>query len=409
VQPADEVVVTGTAVLHRSAEDVPAFDALLRAGRTVVAGERDSGQPLSEFSVPRWAADRVTDEGIAGRLRRVAGLAPLPTRSGACVAVAAAAEGGLPSGEDLTVLVAGSNLALEYQYNAVRNQLAEPDRVRPSHIRDCLDTDVLGAIGEVLAVGGEGFTVGGASASGNLAVIQGIRLIQGGYADRCLVVAPVHELSPLEKRSFVLSGAMTTAVCLPFDRARSGFTYGQAAAAVLLESRSTARQRGVPILARLLGHGLRLDGRRGTAPCTQGQIAVISAALEGAGAAPGDVDYVNAHGTGSALGDEVETTSLHSVFGSGRQPLINSTKGLIGHPMAASGVVELVATVLQMRGGYCHPNPWLTDPLRDDLGFAGAETKPLRIGLALSTSFGTSGINTALLLANEDWPATKSR
>lgn len=399
-----DVVVTAASVLHRAAGGLTGFADWLRAGhidptRTPIGDDEVPASLLTGFSVAQWAAEHLSDRReMAGRLCRVAARAALPARTAACVAAAAAAAGRLPPGEGLTVLVAGNNLALGYQHDATVARLREPDRVRASHIRDCFDTDALGAVGEVIGAGEEGFVVGGASASGNLAVIQGIRLIQAGVTPRCLVVAPVQELSPLEVRSFVLSGAMTTHACRPFDRTHTGFAYGQAAAAVLLEPAATARRRTAPVLARLLGHGLRLDALRGTAPRQDGQVAAMLTALKTAGAVPSDIDYVSTHGTGSVLGDEVETASLHAVFGPGTRPRINATKGLTGHAMAAAGLVELVAAILQMRDGYCHANPWLTDPIRKDLGFVGAQPESLQAHLALNNSFGTSGISSSVLL-----------
>ncbi|HEX7995073.1 MAG TPA: beta-ketoacyl synthase N-terminal-like domain-containing protein, partial [Streptosporangiaceae bacterium] len=238
------------------------------------------------------------------------------------------------------------------------------------------------------------------SASSALAVIAAARLVAEGHAQRCLVVAPHCELSPAEFRALHDSGAMAHhafldqphRVCRPFDQDRQGFVYGQGAAAVLLERTGP----GIEPLALILGHGQRLDGRRGTEPNPAGQAAAIRAALLAARLRPGEVDYVNTHGTGSPAGDVSEAKAVYEVFGSG--PWINSTKPLLGHCMGAAGLQELIATILQLRHGFVHPNPNLELPLDIPLRFAGHTASAARIRVAVSNSFAFSGINASIVV-----------
>jgi malonyl-ACP decarboxylase len=273
-------------------------------------------------------------------------------------------------------------------------------------------------ISELTGAVAEGCTVGGSSASGALALIHGARLLALGAADHCLVVGALSELSAAEYRAFTDTGAMASApsapaapdrageaaagrdpasVCRPFDTGRAGFVHGHGAAAVVLERAATARARGVRPLAVLAGHAQRLDGKRGTEPQPERQAETITAALAAAGLAPGDVDYVNAHATGSRLGDRSEAEALHRVFGRAR-PLVNSTKELTGHCLAAAGLVEAVACVLQLRDGFCHPNPNLAAPEDTRLEYVGRGPAYGRPRAAVSTSFAFSGINAALVI-----------
>lgn len=351
------VAVTGMAVLNGLATDVAGFADALRAGKVADGGD---------LLVPP-------------------GRAALPARSAAVVATEAVR--GIPPGElaDAALIVAGNNLALEYHASVWRKGGA----VRPSHAVSYLDTDVIGVVSEATGVLGEGWTVGGASASGTLAVIAACRLIRADEADTCVVVAPVHELSSAERQALLVSGAMTDGVCRPFDRDRAGFAYRPAAAAVVL-------RRGGDPLAWLTGHGQRLDGRRGAEPDPRGQAAALRGALAAAEVEPSQVDYVNAHATGSRAGDAAEAAALTEVFGDG--PVVNSTKALTGHGLGAAGLTELVATVLQLREGFVHGNPALRAPLPGAPRLAGRESASADLRTAVSNSVAFSGINAALVV-----------
>ncbi len=308
--------------------------------------------------------------------------------------------------EGTGLVVAGNNLALGYHAEVSRAFADRPGSVRPSHALTHLDTDVIGVVAEATGVTAEGWQAGAASASGTVGVILASRLVAAGLLPRCLVVAPVTELSAAELRAFHTSGAMAGAcedpvrACRPFDRRRQGFVYGQGAAAVLVEDGGVAAARGAEPLASVAGHGQRLDGRRGTAPDPAGQAAALRAALGSAGVTPGEVDYVNAHGTGSVAGDEAEARALAEVFGGSRGggPPVNATKALVGHCMGAAGLLEVVAVLLQMRDGFLHPNPNLDESLDPALPLAGRTAVPAAIGTAVSNSVAFSGINCALVL-----------
>ena len=126
---------------------------------------------------------------------------------------------------------------------------------------------------------------------------------------------------------------------------------------------------------------------------------MIVAALERAGITPEAVDYVNAHGTAAPLGDAAECRALGQVFESRKtRPWINSTKSLVGHCLGAAGVLEAVATILQMKGGFVHPNPHLESPMDTRMRFVGPRAERTRIRAALSNSFGFGGFNSSLVL-----------
>ncbi|SEG95470.1 malonyl-ACP decarboxylase [Nonomuraea solani] len=404
------VAITGAAVLLPGSGRLADFDTMLREGgnafgaaELVPGHEPVPASLLGSFSVRDWADDHLGDDREAHRrLRRAAGRAARPARTAACVALAAARAARLSEKERsaATVIVAGNNLALGDQAGKVIRYADDPGLVQPSHILDVFDTDAVGTVSQTVGAHAEGFSVGGASASGTVALAQAVRLVQAGFAARCLVVAPVSELSEIEVSAFLRSGAMSSYACRPFDVDRSGFLYGQGAAAVVLERPEDAAERGVPVTAEVLGHGQRLDGHRGTKPNADGQVAAMCQAIATAGLTPDDIDYVNAHATGSALGDATEADALHRVFGPSGHVRINATKALTGHCLSAAGLVELVATTLQMSGGYCHPNPWLDTPVRSDLRFVGTTAETCEVRFALSNSFAFGGINSSVVLGH---------
>jgi malonyl-ACP decarboxylase len=337
--------------------------------------------------------------------------APLPLRVSVATVAQAWAQARLDEvdSDRIGVVVAGNNLTGSYvqdQYARFLNH----SRIPAMLALHMYDTDHVGTLSEIFGVTGEGCTVGGASASGNVAIVTGARLVETGAVDACLVVGAMTELGPMEWSAFASLGAVAgsrradpaSAACRPFDRAREGFAPGQGSACLVLERAETARRRGIAALAGLAGYAIVLDGNRLANPNPHGQMRAMRAALASAGIGPEQVDYINAHATASELGDEVETRALVEVFGG--RPWINSTKGLIGHCLSAAGVVEAVATVLQIRGGFVHPNALLTDPVDPGARFAGAEAAPACLRVAVSNSFGFGGFNTSVVLVSADQP-----
>ncbi|MDN3355771.1 beta-ketoacyl synthase N-terminal-like domain-containing protein [Actinomadura sp. DC4] len=404
------VALTGMGVLTSIAGDAEEFSRALRAGRSGIIRDASGGAagPLRDFRPGGWARDRLPRLDAA-EVARVSARTALPAATGCCVAAQALCEAGLTADERArtALVVAGNNFALDYQYKTALAHHASPRSTLPSHVVRCMDTDVVGAISEATGVRAEGWTIGGASASGTLALIAATRLLLAGDAERCLVVAPAAEFSPAEIQSLRMAGALAEVtgeepgeVCRPFDVNRRGFVLGQGAAAVVLEHPDDARRRGAEVVAELRGHGQLLDGNRGTEPDTRGQVQAMSAALDRAGLGTGEIDYVNAHGTGSKVGDPSEAAALLSVFGSGRPPWVNSTKVLLGHCLSAAGLLDAVATAVQLRDGFLHPNPNLCDPL-EDLGFVGRTTVEAGARTALSNSFAIGGMNASIVLVRE--------
>ena len=413
-------VVTGMGVVCAIASDLGSFAAALREGRSGIAPSRDAG----ERGPRACAAIRGFDfaAAVAGRgelperlrlaARRAACRSPFPVQVAVVTALQAWENAGLhevaPPPARLGLVVAGHNLSGRYAQDLYPRFRDDPARLPARFALHYQDTDHVGTLSQALGIAGEGYSVGGASASGNVGIINASRLVELGAVDACLVVGALCDPSPMELRGFLDLGAMaasggdSSAVpCRPFDEARAGFVPGQGAACLVLESARSARRRGARILAVLRGYALKLDGNSLADPREEGEARVMADAIRRAGLQPRHIDYVNAHGTASRLGDETEVRALRRAFGAAfAGPWINSTKGLTGHCLGAAGVVEAVATVIQMRAGFVHPNLGLARPIDTGCRFVGARAEPATIDFALSNGFGFGGFNTSVVLAN---------
>ncbi|MBI3688119.1 MAG: polyketide beta-ketoacyl:ACP synthase [Actinobacteria bacterium] len=422
----DGVVVTGLGVVCPTGADVDGFAAALRAGVSgiglrpaTVDGEAPGMRPrlvadLRGFDLPgRLAGLPQLPETTRRAAARVAGRSPLAIQAGVAAAVESWLAAGLHRaelpGERVGIVVAGHNLTGALAERARAGYQASPAHLPGRFALWYLDTDHVGSISQILGITGEGYTVGGASASGNVAIINAARLVAGGELDACLVVGALTALSAMEAQAFHNLGAMAGAAgadgpqqrCRPFDTRREGFVPGEAAGCLVLESAGSAARRGAEPLARVAGYAARLAGTSLPEPDLRGEVGVMTEALRRAELIPAEVDYVNAHGTGSPLGDDVEAAALRAVFGPDRPgPWINSTKALIGHCLCAAGVVEAIAAVVQMRGGFVHANPNLDESIAPDLRLVGRRAEPAEVRVAVSNGFGFGGFNTSVVLTS---------
>ena len=186
--------------------------------------------------------------------------------------------------------------------------------------------------------------------------------------------------------------------CRPFSADREGLVMGEGAGVLLLEELGHARRRGAKIYAELAGYGITSDASHITQPSVEGPVRAIEMALEEAGVKPEQVDYVNAHGTGTRLNDVTETQVLKEAFKEhARKVAISSTKSMHGHAMGATGAIELVATVMALEQGIIPPTANYTKPDPEcDLDYVPNQAREARLRVALSDSFAFGGLNAVL-------------
>lgn len=250
---------------------------------------------------------------------------------------------------------------------------------------------------------GVNFTVSAACASGSHSVGLGYLLIRQGLQEMVLC-GGAQEVNPFAMASFDALGTFSKRVgeplkaSRPFDRDRDGLVPSGGAAALVLESYESAVRRGAIILAEVAGYGFSSNGGGISQPSDDGSYTAMTRALRMAGVTPADIDYVNAHATGTPQGDSFEAIALDRIF-RGQPALISSTKGMTGHECWMAGASELVYCTLMMRHGFVAPNVNFENPDEHSapLNIATATVeKPLRT--VLSNSFGFGGTNSAVVL-----------
>lgn len=304
--------------------------------------------------------------------------------------------------ERIGLLVGGSNLQQRELIEAHDRYRDEPQFLRPTYGFTFLDTDVCGLCTEVFGIRGFAYTLGGASASGQLAVIRAMSAVASGEVDACIALGALTDLSYWECQGLRSMGAMGSdryadapaRACRPFDRSRDGFIFGESCGAVVVERRRPAPRTGVEPYARLSGWALGSDGNRYPDPSLAGEVAVIKKALWRGNLTSSDIDYVNPHGSGSLVGDTTELAALERCGLKGAW--INATKSITGHGLSAAGTVELIAVLLQMKAGRLHPTRNLEEPLDREYNWVAASPVDHAIRNALTLSFGFGGINSAI-------------
>lgn len=267
-----------------------------------------------------------------------------------------------------------------------------------------MDTDLCGLCTEQFGIQGLAYTVGGASASGQVAIIQAIEAIQADRVDVCIAMGALMDISYMECQALRSLGAMGSdryadepaMACRPFDQSRDGFIYGESCGVVVIERADSAVRRREKPYAKLAGWDMGMDRNRNPNPSYEGEARVIRRALEKAKLMPEEIDYINPHGTGSVVGDEIEIKALQDCKLS--HAYINATKSIIGHGLSAAGTVEIVATLLQMKESRLHPTRNLEEPIHLDCNWVKNESVPAIIHNTMNLSMGFGGINTAICM-----------
>jgi 3-oxoacyl-(acyl-carrier-protein) synthase len=251
-----------------------------------------------------------------------------------------------------------------------------------------------------------------ACASGGQALGTALRLIRRGVIDRALAGGYDSMLNPIGLAGFCLLGALSTdnetpaRASRPFDLTRNGFVMGEGAGFLVLEEWTAARRRGARIYAELAGDGNSLSSYRITDshPSGDGPIQAMRQALADAGTSPEAVDYINAHGTSTLMNDRSECAAIRAVFGAGASRVaVSSTKGCLGHLIAAAGAVEAAFCALAVRDGIAPVNANLVqlDP-ECNLNIVRDASRPLPIRAALSLSLGFGGSNSCLVIRHPE-------
>ena len=231
-------------------------------------------------------------------------------------------------------------------------------------------------------------------------------MIQYGDADVMIVGGAEQATSPITMAAFASMKALSTRneepqrASRPWDRDRDGFLLGDGAGVLVLEDYERARERGAKIYCEVAGFGMSGDAHHITSPPEKGQgaVASMSNALTDAGMNPDEVDYINAHGTSTPLGDVAETLAIKEVFGAKTDVMVSSSKSMIGHLLGAAGAVEAVFAVLSVQNDAIAPTINLEHPGEGcDLDYVPNTARDTPVRAALSNSFGFGGTNGTII------------
>lgn len=305
--------------------------------------------------------------------------------------------------DQIGLIIGGSNVQTREQLLLQDVQTEKLRFLSPQLGYRFMDTDLCGLCTSVFPIRGFAYAVGAASASGLLAIQHAAAAVQVGRVQACIAVGALQDLSYVELQALRSLGAMGSdrfaempdQACRPFDRDRDGFIFGECSAAIVFR-RLDQVNRSAGIYGAITGSAHVADGNRGPEPSLSGEVRAIRRAIGQAGLRPEDVDYVNAHGTGSPAGDDTEVAAFRE---SGLvNARINATKSIVGHGLSAAGAVELAAVFLQMRDQRLHATRNLDHPIAPELLWMGREPESVGFRNALKVSFGFGGIDTAVVV-----------
>lgn len=280
-------------------------------------------------------------------------------------------------------------------------------RLSPFMIPMFMSNGAAGTVAIDIGAKGPSFSVVSACASGADGIGQAWTLIRAGVIDAAVAGGAEATLTMVGMASFDRLGALSRRnddmdnTPQPFDLNRDGLVMGEGGAALVIESLEHARARGAEIMGELIGYSATADAFHITAPAEDGEggAAAITAALDIAGVNPDEVDYVNAHGTGTQLNDLSETRAIKAALGArARSVAISSTKSMTGHMMGATGALEAVFCLMAIRDGVVPPTIHYKDPDPEcDLDYVPNQARELPVDVAISNAFGFGGHNAVLV------------
>jgi 3-oxoacyl-[acyl-carrier-protein] synthase II len=405
------VVITGMGLVSPLGNDLKSFWDNLSNGRSGIgpitlfdvtqydcriAGEVKNFDPAAWFNNPRDArrSDRFTQLAVAAAKTALAdsGLAlpaANPDRIGVMVG---SGIGGLKTMED--------------QHTILMNR--GPSRISPFMIPMLISNMASGIISMEHGLQGPNYATVSACATSAHGIGEAWRMIREGDADAFVAGGSEAAIVPLGIGGFGAMKALSTRndeptrASRPFDKGRDGFVMGEGAGILVMEELEHAKARGANICAEIAGYGLSADAYHMTTPLENGEGAqrCMRMALKKAGLNPEQVDYVNAHGTSTPVGDLCETRAVKAVFGQHAHQLsVSSTKSMTGHLLGAAGVVESIACIMAIQNSLVPPTINLENPEEEcDLDFTPLTAKERKIRVAVNNSFGFGGHNATLII-----------
>jgi len=406
------VVVTGLGCIS------PVGNTVAEAWRALCAGQSGIA-PITQFDASAFACQ------IAGEVKGFDIESVMPAKEartmdrfihfGVAAAAQAIEDAGLPQGEALDDDTAerigcliGSGIGGLPMIEATHTEYTNrgPRRISPFFVPASIINMVAGHVSMRYGFKGPNLAVVTACTTGLHSIGEAARLIEYGDADVMIAGGTESTVSPLGIGGFAAMRALSTrndapeAASRPWDKDRDGFVLGEGAGVVVLERLEHAQARGARIYAEVAGYGMSADAGHMTAPNMDGPRRAMRNAMRNAGVAPEEVDYVNAHGTSTPLGDVNETLAIKAALGAhAARTVVSSTKSMTGHLLGGAGGLESVFTVLALHHGRIPPTINLdqADP-ECDLDYCAHHARDVAINVALKNNFGFGGTNGSLVL-----------
>jgi nodulation protein E len=394
-------MITGLGAVSGLGMNVHAFWDKLKAGQTAI---KPLNPPIEGVkisigaTVPDFDPESYFTADELSILDRFSQLAVIAARE-------AVNDAGLVPGEETlteAAAIIGSGCGGKHTDEDTYDQLykQQKSRAHPLTIPKGMPSAAASMVSMHLGIKGPAFALASACASGLHAIIQGMTMIQSDMIDVALVGASDAPFTYGLLKSWDALRVASSDTCRPFCFDRSGLVLGEGAGMLVLESEEHAQARDARIYAELVGCGMTSDAGHITRPDVTGITNAMTNALHHAGIQPEQVDYINAHGTGTQANDETETNAIKQVFGDHASKLaVSSTKAMHGHALGASSALELIATTLAIYHGIIPPTVnFTTADEACDLDYVPNEAREQDINYALSNSFAFGGLNAVIAL-----------
>jgi nodulation protein E len=398
----NRVAVTGLGLVCALGNTVSECWGHLAAGESCIARLRETGDPPYKFQngAEAWtfnASDHFSDKDLI-MLERFAQFAAVAARE-------AVAQSGLSfKGElaDRSAVITGSSVGGQFSEEEGYQRLYKErnPRIAPLTIPRTMANAGASRISLEFGIHGPAYTIATACSSSNHALGQAFWMVRGGQVTAAIAGGSEAVFAEGLLRAWEAMRVVSPDVCRPFSADRKGLTLGEGGAMLVLESWEHATARGAEILGEILGFGMSSDAFHITQPCVDGPARAMQWALQDAAIRPDQVDYINAHGTGTMANDVTESEAIRFVFPKKADSLlVSSTKSMHGHTLGAAGAIEAIATVLALKHGLVPPtaNFTGTDPA---CGLDVVPNTPRRaeIEIGISNTFAFGGLNATVVM-----------
>ena len=396
------VAVTGMGLICALGNTVEDCWRRARSGESRILQMRDPGNPAYKFQKAAQAwdfepLDYFTEKDLL-MLERFALMGVAAGRQ-------AIAQSGLeftPGLRDSTAVITGSSVGGQFteEEGYLRLYRENNTRVSPLTIPRTMSNAAASRISLEFGIHGPAYTVSTACSSANHALGQAFWMVRNGQVTAAVAGGSEAVFAEGLLRAWEAMRVVSPDICRPFSADRRGLSLGEAGAMLVLEDWDHARARGAAILGEVAGFGMSSDAHHITQPCMEGPAKAMTWAIRDAGIGPEEIDYINAHGTGTQANDVTETQAIHSVLGAhAGKVLVSSTKSMHGHTLGAAGAVEAVLTLMALACGTVPPTANFTTPdPACDLDVVPNEARKASLEYALSNTFAFGGLNATLVL-----------